>query len=155
MGISPYIEQLRRSIGTSLLMVPCVAVLPRDHDGRLLLVRHIDSGRWATIGGAIEPDEPPESAARREAREEAAVEVELRGILAVAGGPHYRVTYPNGDEVSCVVVAYDAAVRSGSPAPDHDETSDVRWFASAEIDALDLGDLNRQLLHDTGLLGGR
>jgi ADP-ribose pyrophosphatase YjhB (NUDIX family) len=107
-------EQLRRSIGTSLLLlVPCVAVLPRDRDGRRLLVRHIDSGLSGTIGGAVEPDEPPESAPRREAREEASVEVELRSILAVAGGPHYRVTYPNGDEVSCVVVAYDAAVCSG------------------------------------------
>ena len=148
MGISPYIAALRRSIGTTLLLVPCVSVLPRDPDGRLLLVRHRETGLWATIGGAIEPDESPEAAARREALEEASVEVELRGILAALGGPGYRITYSNGDQVSCVCVAFDAIVVSGSPTPDHDETTEVRWFAPAEIGTLEIGDLNRNLLRD-------
>jgi 8-oxo-dGTP pyrophosphatase MutT (NUDIX family) len=87
MAISPHIARLRRAVGHELLVLPSVAVLPRDGQGRLLLVRIVDTGQWAVIGGAIEPDESPEEAARRESREEAGVEVALQGIVAVLGGP--------------------------------------------------------------------
>ncbi len=68
MAVSPYIAHIRHRIGTDLLVVPTVAVLPRDENGRILLVRLSDSGQWATIGGTIEPDESPEDAARREVK---------------------------------------------------------------------------------------
>lgn len=156
MAISPYIARLRERIGTDLLLVPTVAVLPRDPDGRLLLVRHTDSGQWATIGGTIEPDEVPEDAAVREAQEEAGVVVRLDRLLTVLGGPEYRLTYPNGDEAACVPVVYSATVVTGQPTPDNDETSDVRWFRSAELATLDINALNRHLLDAScPLLDGR
>lgn len=100
-GISPYLAGLRNQIGTDLLLVPTVAVLPRDEDGRVLLVRLSDTGQWATIGGAIDPDEAPEDAARREALEEANIEVRLLRLVVALGGPEYRIVYPNGDLTSC------------------------------------------------------
>jgi hypothetical protein len=45
-----------------------------------------------------------------------------------------------------VVIAYDAVIRSGTPAPDHDETTAVGWFSLEDLASLDLGDLNRRLL---------
>ena len=112
--------------------------------GRLLLVRIIDTGRWATIGGAVEPDESPAEAALREAEEEAGVTLELGPILAVLGGPEYRMTYPNGDQTSYVVTAFGAEVIGGSPRPDGDETSDgavvgSRRPAPEEHEPVDLG----------------
>lgn len=154
--ISPYIKRVRAAIGHDLLLLPSVAVLPRDGDGRILLVRHTDSGAWATIGGSIEPDETPEDAARREAEEEAGVVVELRRLLTVVGGPGYQVAYPNGDQTAYVSVVYDAVVRSGAPRPDGDETSEVGWFTVAQLPSLPIDELNRRLLgavfadHDLG-----
>jgi 8-oxo-dGTP pyrophosphatase MutT (NUDIX family) len=145
-AISPYIARLRRRIGTDLLLVPTVAVLPRDANGRILLVRQSDSGRWATIGGTIEPDESPEDAARREAEEEAGVAVRLGRLVAALGGSEYRITYPNGDQAACVPIVYEATVESGQPTPDNDETSEVGWFHPDDLDTLDLNDLNRHLL---------
>jgi 8-oxo-dGTP pyrophosphatase MutT (NUDIX family) len=145
-AISPYIAAIRRRIGTDLLLVPTVAVLPRDGSGRILFVRQVDSGSWATIGGTIEPDETPEEAARREALEEAGVVVHLDRLLLVLGGPDYRITYPNGDQAACVPTVYEATVESGDPAPDHDETSEVGWFHPADLSRLDLNGLNRALL---------
>lgn len=139
-------------MGHDLLLLPSTTVLPRDDAGRILLVRLIDTGNWATIGGAIEPGESPREGAAREAEEEAGVTVALGDILGVLGGPEYRVTYPNGDETAYVVTAFDATVIDGDPRPDGDETSEVRWFPPGQLPLQQMGGLTRALLRDLGLL---
>jgi 8-oxo-dGTP pyrophosphatase MutT (NUDIX family) len=138
-------------VGHSLLLLPSTSVLPRDDAGRLLLVRLIDTGHWATIGGAIEPDESPSESAIREAREEAGVSVELGAILGVLGGPDYRVTYPNGDRSAYVVTVFDATVVDGTPRPDEDETSDVGWFKPDELPVSQMGRLTQAIFRDLTL----
>jgi 8-oxo-dGTP pyrophosphatase MutT (NUDIX family) len=149
--ISPYIRDLRRKVGHDLLVLPSTSVLPRDDQGRLLLVRLADTGRWATIGGAVEPDESPRECAVREAREEAGVDIELGPLAGVFGGPDYRVTYPNGDHTAYVVIAFEARVVLGEPRPDGDETTDVAWFDADDLPLDQMGLLNRALLRDLGL----
>ncbi len=146
MAISPYIRDLRATIGHALLLLPSVAVLPRRPDGRLLLVQNIDTGLWQTIGGAIEPDESPRDAAIREAFEEAGITVELTRLLDVVGGPEFRINYPNGDRAAYVAAVFEAVVTSGTPRADQDETSAVAWWAPEEIEALPRDTLTRALL---------
>jgi 8-oxo-dGTP pyrophosphatase MutT (NUDIX family) len=149
--ISPHIRDLREKVGHSLLLLPSTAVLPRDEAGRFLLVRLIDSGNWATIGGAVEVDESPRESAAREALEEAGIQVELGDILGVLGGAEYRVTYPNGDETAYVVTVFDATLSGGIPRPDGDETSEVSWFSREELPHGQMGRLTRALFRDLGL----
>lgn len=146
MAISPYIAQLRRKIGTDLLLIPTVAVLPRDSAGRILLVRDLETGWWVSIGGCIEPDETPQQAARREAGEEAGVTIGLGRLLTTVGGPDYRLTYPNGDQVACVSLVYEATIESGNPRADGEETSEVGWFHPDSLAALEVNHFTRQLL---------
>jgi 8-oxo-dGTP pyrophosphatase MutT (NUDIX family) len=138
-------------VGHDLLLLPSTSVLPRDDEGRLLLVRLIDTGNWATIGGAIEPGERPRDGAIREAEEEAGVTVGLGDILGVLGGPEYQVTYPNGDRAAYVVTAFDATVVEGDPRPDGDETFEVGWFRPEELPMDQMGSLTTALLRDLGL----
>ena len=145
MGMSEYVRALRRKIGHDYLLMPCAGVLIRDDAGRVLLVRHVE-GRWQLPGGAIDPDESPAEAARRECLEEASVEVELGRIAGVFGGPEYRVTYANGDEVGVVSVVFEAEIVSGTPRAGDDETQDVGWFAPEEIEALELRATTRGVL---------
>jgi 8-oxo-dGTP pyrophosphatase MutT (NUDIX family) len=155
MGMSPFVAGLRAAVGDGLLLLPSVAVLPRDDARRILLVRHRHDGNWATIGGTVEPGEAPVDAARREALEEAGVDVEIGTVLAALGGPAYEVTYPNGDRVAYVATVYDARVVGGTERADHDETTEVGWFSVAELQALPMGELNRTLvteLEERGLL---
>ncbi len=127
MPVSPYVTNLRSRLGHALLLLPGVAVLPRDDVDRLLLVRGADTGQWGTIGGGIEADESPEDAAKREVLEETGLEVELGAILGAFGGPAYRVTYPNGDAIAYVTVAYDARVTGGTEALEVDEVTELAW----------------------------
>ena len=60
MPISPYVERLREAMGNDLLLLPSVSILPRDAEGRILLVKHSYTGQWGLIGGTVEPDESPE-----------------------------------------------------------------------------------------------
>jgi 8-oxo-dGTP pyrophosphatase MutT (NUDIX family) len=146
--ISAHVRHLRERVGHDLLLLPSTSVLPRDDDGRILLVRLIDTGNWATIGGAVEPDESPVACAVREAMEEAGITVELGTIRGVFGGPDYRVTYPNGDESAYVVTVFDATVIDGSPRPDGDETSEVAWFRPDELPIDEMGGLTKALFRD-------
>jgi 8-oxo-dGTP pyrophosphatase MutT (NUDIX family) len=148
MGISPYIARLRQHVGHELLVLPSVAVLPWDSSGRILLVQLRDTGQWATIGGAVEPDESPESAAVREAAEEAGVAVALSALRAVVGGPEFRIRYPNGDQTSYVSIVFDGIVTTGSPRPDGDETMDTGWFHPSEMPVVDMSDFTRALLRE-------
>ncbi|HEX2856853.1 MAG TPA: NUDIX domain-containing protein [Propionibacteriaceae bacterium] len=133
MGIAPHIARLRASVGHDLLLLPSAAVLPVDDEGRVLLARQRDFGLWGTVGGAIDVDESPADAARREAREEIGVEVELTALLGALGGPRFHLTYPNGDHTAYVSVVYQARIVSGVPTPDDDETTELRWFARDEL----------------------
>jgi 8-oxo-dGTP pyrophosphatase MutT (NUDIX family) len=139
-GISPYLRRLRESVGHDLILVPAVAVLPWDSDGRLLMVREAETGRWQTIGGAVDPDESPQDAAVRETAEEAGVQVTLDGLRGVAGGPQFRLTYANGDLVSYVSIVFDAHVLGGEARADGEETTEVRWCTAAELSELALTD---------------
>jgi len=144
--MSDYVKRLRERIGHAFMFMPSVAAFVRDADGRILLVQHLE-GRWQIPGGAVDPGERPEEAAKREVREEASVEVELGAVLGVFGGPEYRITYANGDEAGWVVAVYAASIMSGTPTPgDPDEIQDVRWFTPAEIRALDLHASTRRTL---------
>jgi ADP-ribose pyrophosphatase YjhB (NUDIX family) len=150
-AISPHIKRIRALVGHELLVLPSAGVLPRDDAGRILLVRLLDTDQWAVIGGAIEPDESPQQAAVREAREEAGVHIALGRILGVIGGPEFRITYPNGDQTSYVSTMFEATVIGGSPRPDGDETSAVAWWPPDQLPYDEMSSFTRALLQAVGV----
>jgi ADP-ribose pyrophosphatase YjhB (NUDIX family) len=152
-AISAHIARLRSAVGHDLLLLPSVSVLPVDHAGRLLLVRHAGHhDGWAVLGGAVEIGESPAEAAVRETREETGLEVRLTRLLDVLGGPDYEVSYPNGDRTAYVTAVYEVAVIDGIPAARDDELSDMAWFAPGQLATLELSRFARALLTATGYL---
>ncbi len=136
MAIPEFIKALRSKIGTDLLQVPTVAVLVYDDYGQLLLVQDKESGLWGAPSGILDPYELPADAAVRETWEEAGVFVELTHIVGVFAGEHFGGVYPNGDQLACVSTVFGASPVRGTPRPDHEETSDARYFAPSKIDSL-------------------
>ncbi|HET9059648.1 MAG TPA: NUDIX domain-containing protein [Acidimicrobiales bacterium] len=152
MGVSGYIAGLRARIGHDLLLLPGATVVPVDGAGRILLVRQNDDDTWGTIGGSVDPDEAPAAAAAREALEETGLDIEITGLRAVLGGPGYRRTYPNGDQVAYVALVYEGRVRGGQLEVDGDEVSEAAWFDAADLGEVRMNEFTRLLLRDADVV---
>jgi mutator protein MutT len=99
-----------------------------DGQGRVLLHRRTDNGRWALPGGAIEIGETAEQAVVREVEEETGYKVSVVRLIGIYSDPlHTTITYPDGNVNAYVAIAFECRVVGGSPATS-DETSAVDWF---------------------------
>ena len=131
--MSPYFRHLRSKLGSSLLLVPSVAAVIRDPQGRVLLQEKSAWEGWSLPAGAIEPGETPEQALRREVREETGLAVEPRELLGVFGGTEFRYKYANGDLVEYTVVLYRCELLGKATNALDPETQSLRYFGAAEL----------------------
>ena len=112
---------------------PAAAVLlergPRDAEPSvLLLLRRVDpgAGAWDLPAGYLDPGESFEDGARREAREEAGLEV---GLVSLAGVYH-------SPAVNAVTVVYRArALDDAAPVQVDFESSSHAWVPRSEVPA--------------------
>lgn len=77
-------------------------------DGKIVMIRRKNEpfkGMWALPGGFVDYGERVEDTARREAREETGLDVELIGLLGVYSDPNRD---PRGHTVSVVYIAKPA-----------------------------------------------
>jgi 8-oxo-dGTP pyrophosphatase MutT (NUDIX family) len=134
--VSDYVSGLRSRIGTEFLLLPAVTAVIQQDD-RFLLARHRDSRRWSLIGGGVEPGEQPETAVRREVREELGVHATTHGIVGAYGGEALEAVYPNGDRVGYVTVAYRCSLSTTDLVLESLELLETRWATAGEVRALD------------------
>lgn len=133
MGMSEYLQQLRRCVGKDTLLVPAAAGCIRDEEGRILLVRRSDEdGLWGFPGGAMEPGESAGQAMVREVSEETGLEVEPVALIGVYSSPDFAFSFPNGDRVQAVSSFFECRVVGGSLRPDMEETLELRFFGPDE-----------------------
>jgi ADP-ribose pyrophosphatase YjhB (NUDIX family) len=133
MTISPFMAELRARVGNTLLLLPSVTGCVFDEGGRLLIAKHNHIGTWSPPGGGLEPDEVPDEAVVREIREEVSLEIEVRGLIGVYGGPDFRTTYLNGDRVSYMIAVYGCVPVGGELKPDGEEIHDARFVTQDEV----------------------
>jgi ADP-ribose pyrophosphatase YjhB (NUDIX family) len=138
MPISEYLRDLRSVVGPRLLLMPGVSALVRDAEGRILLMRRADDGRWGLPAGAVDPGESPAAAVEREVREETGLIVRPTRVAGVFGGTRFRHRYGNGDEVEYTVVVFDCEITGGELAPRDGEALELRYFAPEDVPALPL-----------------
>lgn len=115
------------------------------HGGRVLVVHHRQLNKWLPVGGHIELDEEPETAALREAWEESGLEVELLGERPPTTGdgtraliaPRFLDIHRITDTHQHIGLIYWARPRSGNLALAPAEHHDIRWCTRRELDKLE------------------
>ncbi|GAB3712166.1 NUDIX hydrolase [Nocardiopsis oceani] len=126
MPVPDFLKKLRAHVGHDLLPLVGVTAVVLDPEGRVLLHRRSDDGRWATPGGILEPGEQPAQAVVREVWEETGVEVAVERLASVVAEDPY--TYPNGDQVQILDLAFRCRPVGGEIRIDGDESLDAGWF---------------------------
>ena len=127
-----YILQLRQYIGHRPVLMVGAAILVLDEQDRLLMLKRSDIGCWGLPGGATEPGEVVEGAAKRETMEEANLEIGEMSLFGVFSGPELYFKYPNGDEVYNVTIIYSSHDWHGEIQL-NDEHTEWQWFAAQDI----------------------
>ena len=126
-AMNDYLRSMRSRIGHDTLMLVGATVVLADAS-QILLQKRRDDGNWALHGGCMEIGETPEQAARRELLEETGLTAGRLEPLGVFTGPEFFHTYPNGDKIYLVAIAFLCSEFSGSPLAQTDETTDLRRF---------------------------
>lgn len=126
MATPDFIRELRATAGQQLLFLPGVSAVVVGDDGRVLLHRRADTGRWSIVGGIPEPGEQPAQTAVREVYEEAGVVCTAERVVLVEGlNP---IQYPNGDRCQFMDISLRCRATGGEARVNDDEGLEVGWF---------------------------
>jgi 8-oxo-dGTP pyrophosphatase MutT (NUDIX family) len=126
---------------------PAARIILQDEAGRILMFRFDPSDRppfWCTPGGAVEPGESYEVAARRELLEETGIAAEpgpeiarklaefttIEGVPVIADERYFRVRLPDG-------VDPEAIDTGGHTELERKVMRGWRWFDRSALAALD------------------
>ena len=125
--MTEYIKNMRKYIGHERLILVGASVFIHK-DGKLLLQKRKDNNCWGDHGGGHELGETIEETAKRELFEETGLIANSLELIGVFSGKELYYTYPNGDKVSNVNIAYLCEDFSGKLKLQADETLDLQWF---------------------------
>jgi 8-oxo-dGTP pyrophosphatase MutT (NUDIX family) len=126
--MNEYIKSLRKKIGHDLIIQCGASVIVLNEQNEILLQLRKDNSCWGYAGGAVEPNEPVEEAAKRELYEETGLIANKLELFGVFSGPDLHYIYPNGDEVSNVDIVYLCKDYSGELKCQDSDVSDLRFF---------------------------
>lgn len=126
------VMNIRSFIGTAPMFMPAAGIILYN-DGKILLQKRRDNGKWALHGGAMELGETTEETAIREVKEEIGITPETLEFYGVFSGMPMHHVYPDGNEVYIVSTVYFCDKYSGNLDIDLDEVLDTEWF---DVDGL-------------------
>lgn len=134
-------------IGRTAQLKLGASALILDADGRILLTRRTDNGRWCLPGGAMDAGESVEECCVREVWEETGLHVRLLRLVGLYSNPHRITCYADGNRWQ-TVTAHFLAEAIGGTLGVSDETTEVGFFAPSDLANLDIIDPHRERLHE-------
>jgi len=128
-------KSIRQKVGHDLVIQCGASVIVLNRQNEILLQLRKDNRCWSYAGGAVEPDEVVEEAAKRELYEETGLIANKMELYGVFSGPDCHYIYPNGDEVSNVDIVYICKDYSGELTCQASEVLDLQFFPPDRLPA--------------------
>ncbi|MFC1897992.1 NUDIX hydrolase [Candidatus Cloacimonadota bacterium] len=143
-----YMMKLRDKMGNEPLIMVGSTVMIKDKTGKILLQKRSDTGKWSTIGGAMELGESFEETAIREVQEETSLKIIKMELKDVLSGSDMFHEYPHGDVINLVTAVFEVTEWEGTPQVNDHESLDFRFF-DLRIEVENLDTLARRILEKT------
>ena len=116
-------------------LVPGASAIVADGEGRIVLLRRSDNGRWALPGGVMNIGESIAHAVAREVREETGLQVEPKRIVGIYSDPGHVFAFDDGEVRQQFSICFACRLVGGEIRPSS-ESTDVRFFAPGDIGRL-------------------
>jgi ADP-ribose pyrophosphatase YjhB (NUDIX family) len=117
-------------------LVPGASAIVADGEGRIVLLRRSDNGRWALPGGVMDIGESIAHAVAREVREETGLQVEPERVVGIYTDPGHVFAFDDGEVRQQFSICFACRLVGGEIRASG-ESTDVRFFSPADIDRLD------------------
>ena len=141
--MADYIKNIREKIGHEPIFCPGSGAIIY-WQGKVLLQKRKDNGKWSIHGGAVELGETYIQALERELKEEINIQPIHPQLIGIYSGQDFHFTYPNGDEIYDSLCVFLVESYEGELQKDNEEVTDLQWF--------DLENLPQQLDNSDGLI---
>lgn len=131
MESTSYIAFLRKKVGDEMIILNAANVVIANEKNEILLQQRSDSGLWGLPGGLMEIEDDIEGCARREAKEELGIDVELTGFLGIFTNPMMR--WRVADKAKVICYSFTAKIIGGDLKISDDESMGFGYFSEANL----------------------
>lgn len=128
-----YIAEMRKVVGHAPLMTIGCGVIIENDKGEILLQKRRDNELWAIIGGSMEIGEKFLETVKREAFEEAGIEIKELTLFGIYSGEDRIITYPNGDICCGTGIIFKTTAYSGEIQNNTEEAMEHRFFDKTSL----------------------
>lgn len=128
-----YIAEMRKVVGYAPLRTIGCGVIIENDKGEILLQKRRDNGLWAIIGGSMEIGEKFIETVKREAFEEAGIEIKELTLFGIYSGEDRIITYPNGDICCGTGIIFKTTAYSGEIQNNTEEALEHRFFDKTNL----------------------
>lgn len=123
--------------------IPGTSIIPILPDGRIVLIRRRDNGRWALPGGIVDWGEDITNAVRRELKEETGLDlVSIRRLVGVYSAPD------RDPRIHSICIVVEAQVQGKMEIHDTLEVMEVQAFPLNDLPPDQLSHDHNQQLQD-------
>lgn len=141
-----YIKDIRKKVGHDIVFMPAVGAIIYQN-GKILLQKREDDGKWACHGGCMEFGETYLQTLERELKEEINIKPIEPKLFGIYSGEKTYHEYPNQDKVYVVWIAFLVQKYEGILKVDENEVLELKWFELNNLPK-NISDLDFQAIKD-------
>lgn len=122
-----YIKDIRKKVGHDPIFAPGAGAIIYKQ-GKILLQKRQDDGKWALHGGSMELGETQLQTLERELKEEINIRPVNPELMGIYTGKDFYYEYPNEDKIYDVLCIFLVQEYEGELQKDNEEVIELKWF---------------------------